>query len=447
MMKPYPEYKKSGVEWLGNVPKHWENVPVKYLATEEGSLFIDGDWIESKDLSEHGIRYITTGNVGLGKYKEQGSGFITEEKFSELNCTEVFPDDLIISRLNSPIGRACLVPDLKARIVTSVDNVILRPNEKYSKRFLVYLFSSNEYINNNENLARGATMQRISRGLLGNVRLLIPETLDEQEKIADYLDQKIIRVDTLINEKESFIKLLQEKRQSLISHVVTKGLDDNVKMKPSGVDWIGDIPEHWEIKPIKYLGLLGPSKSEISQDLTSKQCSFVPMEKLKTDTLILDEERDIKEVINGYTYFKEGDILFAKVTPCFENKNMCIAEGLTNGIGFGSSEINVFRTNKSNNTKFVYYLFQEEYFMQFAKSNMTGTGGLKRVPSDVVLDYKVAVPPLKEQIEIAEEISNRFARLALLIEETKNSIELLKEHRTALISAAVTGKIDVREAV
>ena len=132
-MERYEAYKDSGIEWIGEIPAEWNIKRIKYLATDESSLFIDGDWIESKDIvfDESQIRYITTGNIGEGWYKEQGLAYITNEKFIALNCTEIFPGDLIISRLNPPIGRSCIVPDLGARIVTSVDNVILRPDTKY----------------------------------------------------------------------------------------------------------------------------------------------------------------------------------------------------------------------------------------------------------------------------------------------------------------------------
>ncbi|WGX36426.1 hypothetical protein P7I82_32445 [Pseudomonas aeruginosa] len=118
----YPKYRASGVEWLDQVPDHWSSVPIKYMALERNSLFLDGDWIESKDISSDGIRYITTGNVGEGAYKEQGAGFISEETFHALRCTEVYEGDVLVSRLNNPIGRACVVPNLGGRVVTSVDN-------------------------------------------------------------------------------------------------------------------------------------------------------------------------------------------------------------------------------------------------------------------------------------------------------------------------------------
>ena len=193
----YPKYRDSGVDWLGEMPGHWDKVPIKYMALSKDSLFLDGDWIESKDLSLEGIRYITTGNVGEGHYREQGEGYITEKIFHQIDCTEVFEGDLLISRLNAPIGRSCIVPDLQSRIVTSVDNVIFRPDQSYLRKYLVYLFSSKDYFKHTINLSRGATMQRISRGLLGNIRVVVP-TREEQTQIANFLDHETAKIDTLI---------------------------------------------------------------------------------------------------------------------------------------------------------------------------------------------------------------------------------------------------------
>lgn len=438
----YAEYKDSEVEWLEKVPSHWQPVPIKYLASEKDTLFLDGDWIESKDISDSGIRYITTGNVGEGQYKEQGTGFISDQVFQKLNCSEVFEQDILISRLNLPIGRACLVPNLNNRIVTSVDNVILRPDTIYCKRFLVHLFSSSEYFHNTANLARGATMQRISRGLLGNIRISLPEK-EEQVQIANFLDHETAQIDTLIEKQQTLIQLLKEKRQAVISHAVTKGLNPDTPMKDSGVEWLGEVPEHWELTKIKYIAELTPSKAKILPSL-EKRCSFVPMEKLKLDTLILDETRKIKDVYQGYTYFEDDDVLIAKVTPCFENQNMAIAANLVNGIGFGSSEIYVLRTEAEGLNQFLLYRLQESVFMQLGAGAMTGAGGLRRVPSDFINDFQFALPPINEQQEIVAYIEKMKNTFNDLVYKAEQAIQLMQERRTALISAAVTGKIDVR---
>lgn len=214
----------SGVPWVKELPVTWSTPPLRALGVGNGCLFTDGDWIESKDLSEAGIRYITTGNVGVGRYKEQGTGFISEEKFDELRCTELLPGDILISRLNLPVGRACVAPSLASRVVTSVDNVILRPPASYDRRYLVYVMSSSPYLEYTRILARGTTMQRISRSELGRIRVIRPPT-EEQVAIADYLDVetgKNLRISSLL---ERSLALLQEYRASLITAAVTGQID------------------------------------------------------------------------------------------------------------------------------------------------------------------------------------------------------------------------------
>ncbi|MBV2205639.1 MAG: restriction endonuclease subunit S [Pseudomonas sp.] len=211
--------------------------------------------------------------------------------------------------------------------------------------------------------------------------------------------------------------------------------------KDSRVEWLGDVPEHWVLTPLKHFALLNPRKSDFAGD-TEQLCSFVPMEKLKTGVVQLDEERLIEEVINGYTYFEDGDVLQAKVTPCFENKNVAIAQGLTNGIGFGSSEINVLRPYHGVNAEYLYYRVQEDSYMSFCTSSMTGAGGLKRVPTDVINNFKIAAPNPDEQTQIARFLDHETARIDALIAEQQRLIELLKEKRQAVISHAVTKGLD-----
>ena len=211
--------------------------------------------------------------------------------------------------------------------------------------------------------------------------------------------------------------------------------------KKSDVEWLGEVPEHWMLSPLKHLALLNPRKSGYDGD-TEQLCSFVPMEKLKTGVVQLDEERPIAEVIGGYTYFEDGDVLQAKVTPCFENKNIAIAKGLTNGIGFGSSEINVLRPCQGVNAEYLYYRVQEDSYMDFCTSSMIGAGGLKRVPTDVINNFKVATPEVFEQTQIARFLDHETARIDALIEEQQRLIELLKEKRQAVISHAVTKGLD-----
>ena len=208
--------------WLGNIPKHWKIMPLRYTATAKGCCFIDGDWIESKDIDYDGsIKYLTTGNVGSGFYKEQGLGYITEEKFKELDCTDVLPGDLLISRLNEPIARTCIVPDLGSRIVTAVDNVIFRPNPNIlDRKFACYYLNNGRLTEHANIIARGATMHRVSRTMLGHLPVVLPP-LDEQRDIVAFLDKECNQYDNSIVKANHQIDLLKEYKQSLITEIVT----------------------------------------------------------------------------------------------------------------------------------------------------------------------------------------------------------------------------------
>lgn len=219
-LNPNAEMKDSGVEWIGEMPRAWSAKRIKTLALSSRSLFIDGDWINSPDISEAGIRYFTTGNVGQGYFKEQGNGYITTETFNRLNCTMVHAGDLIISRLNEPIGRACIIPEHYKDCIVAVDNVILRPDDGYNKKYLMYCMSSDRYAEYTALLARGTTMHRISRTQLGNIFLPIPPS-SEQAFIVSYLDEKCAAIDGIIAEKEALIGELETYKKSLIFEAVT----------------------------------------------------------------------------------------------------------------------------------------------------------------------------------------------------------------------------------
>ena len=208
--------------------------------------------------------------------------------------------------------------------------------------------------------------------------------------------------------------------------------------KDSGVEWLGEIPAHWQIAPFKHLAELNPKKSSLDKSFLSKYCSFLPMEKLKLNEIRLDETRLISDVYDGYTYFENDDVLMAKVTPCFENKNLAVAKGLLNEVGFGSSEIYVLRAKANLHNQFLFYRLQEDSFMDIAIAAMSGAGGLKRVPAEVVNSYVAAFPTFAEQQKIANFLDYETAKIDTLITKQEQLIELLKEKRQAVISHAVT---------
>lgn len=204
------------------------------------------------------------------------------------------------------------------------------------------------------------------------------------------------------------------------------------KMKPSGIPWIGDVPADWEVMRLKDVATLNPQTHILLNE--NDRVSFVPMECLRTGN-IEKRERLYSEVA-AYTPFLENDILVAKVTPCFENKNIAIAQNLTNKIGFASSEIFIFR-QKSINSKFLFYLLLSEYIAAIGVSSMTGTGGLKRVNTNIAT-CKVPVPPVETQKKIAEFLDEKCAEIDALIAVEEKMIAELKSYKQSVITEAVT---------
>ena len=222
--RPYLAYKPSGVEWLGEVPEHWETAKIKSLTRPGYKTFVDGDWIESPYITPDGIRLIQTGNIGIGEYKEKGFRYISEETFRSFGCTEIMPGDVLICRLGEPVARACIAPNLGGRMITSVDVCILKLSDEANAQFLVYSMSSRYYLDWVGSLVRGSTRDRVSRSMLGSFSVPFPP-LAEQTAIARYLDKATADIDTDISRAHRQIELLQEYRTRLIADVVTGKLD------------------------------------------------------------------------------------------------------------------------------------------------------------------------------------------------------------------------------
>lgn len=214
------------------------------------------------------------------------------------------------------------------------------------------------------------------------------------------------------------------------------------KYKPSGIDWIGDIPEHWDVKRLKFISRINPSKSKDKLQ-ANDEVVFLPMENIyENGTYDSSNRKLVSEVASGFTYFEEGDILVAKITPCFENGKGTLVSNLDTKVGFGSTEFHVLRASEDINTKFLFYITRTHSFMQFGEAFMTGAAGQKRVPTSFVENYLISIPPLKEQTSIANFLDKKTAQIDKLIEQKQKLIELLKAERTAIINKAVTKGID-----
>lgn len=208
------------------------------------------------------------------------------------------------------------------------------------------------------------------------------------------------------------------------------------EMKDSGVEWIGEIPREWEIRKIKYVAQLNPKIDTEYLEETS-EVTFTPMEKIKNGYFI-NNKNFWGNNNSSYTNYSENDIVMAKVTPCFENGNIAIMKNLYNGIGFGSSELFVFRSKKNIRKEYLFYFLRNEMFKKLGKMSMTGAGGLKRVSSEFILNFKITIPPLEEQEKIANYLDKKISNIDLIIEKTKVTIEDYKKYKQSIITETVT---------
>lgn len=226
--------------------------------------------------------------------------------------------------------------------------------------------------------------------------------------------------------------------------------------KDSWVEWLGKVPQEWEPIRLRFVLNTSPSTKEINlQD--DALVSFIPMDAVgEYGGIRLDMDKELSEIGSGYTYFSDGDVVVAKITPCFENGKGALAKGLTNKIAFGTTELHVLRPKQNLFSNFLFYLTISQVFRNLGESEMYGAGGQKRVPDRFIKDFRVALPPWEEQQTIARFLDYKTAQIDAVItamcgnfvgqtDKGKNMVSLLREYRTALITQAVTGKIDLRK--
>ena len=213
--------------------------------------------------------------------------------------------------------------------------------------------------------------------------------------------------------------------------------------RDSGVEWLGEVPEGWEEIRLKRVAKLNTTRSEVSGLDPGTSVSFLPMDAVgELGGLVLDTDRPLRDVASGYTYFADGDVLVAKITPCFENGKGALAKGLTNGIGFGTTELHTLRPGPSLRAEFLFYLSISRPLRRLGAGQMYGAGGQKRISDDFLANFEVTLPPLPEQRAIAAVLDRETARIDTLVEKKERLLELLDEKRTALISRAVTKGLD-----
>jgi type I restriction enzyme S subunit len=421
--------KDSSIEWVGQIPSHWEVRPFYSFAAEVNH--------PNTGLKERNLLSLSYGRL-VRKDIDRLEG-LTPASFEGYNIIEANDIVFRLTDLQNDKNslRSARAPE--RGIITSA-YVTVRPQA--SPRFFEYLMRSYDITKVFYGIG-GGIRQSMKFADLKRLPVVVPP-VEEMDAIVAHLDRETSHIDTLVSRKNHFIELLREKRQALITHAVTKGLDRRVAMKDSSVVWLGEVPAHWDVGATRRFYSFNPSKREISIRSRSEEVSFLPMEAIgETGDLDLTRTRQIKEVETGYSYFANGDVVIAKITPCFENGKGAAVNDLIGGVGFGTTELIVLRPSRCVTQQYSWWLFAAAGFRRFAEGHMEGSAGQKRVQDDWLKAQKVAIPPRPEQEAIVVYLDRATSRIDTLIAKTERSIQLLREHRTALITAAVTGKIDL----
>lgn len=436
MAKTYETYKDSGIIWIGNIPQNWKIRKFQQLCKIITDYVASGSFADLRnnvsylDEPDYAMLVRTTDLANSSRSTEKV--YISKESYDFLNNSNLFGGEIILPNIGS-IGDAYLVPsDLYKKMSLAPNAIMFRTNQ--SDKFFYYYFLCDAGSNQLKEIAASTAMPKFNKTQLRQLNVVEPP-LSEQQAIAAYLDEICGEIDSLISIQEEMISELLAYKQSVITEAVTKGLDKKAKMKNSGVEWIGDIPEEWEVRRIKNICIMGPT-DDYSHPYES--VGYAPMNTIRYGNInagIIEKSK----LSSGLTYFADNDIVMAKVTPCFENGNIAIAKNLHNGCAYGSSELFVFRATNIL-TEFLFYLLQNEKFKGLCCSTMTGTGGLKRVSPSFVYNSFIPLPPLPVQQAIATYLDEKTSQIDSLIALKQSKIESLKEYKKSIIYEYVTGK-------
>ena len=443
-MRRYPEYKGSGVAWIGKVPKDWKILKIKHVGSSNPSktnpktdclkdtlvVFLPMERVHTDGTIDQELRL---------PYSQLKNGYTYFEENDVLiaKVTPCFENGkiVLIKNLATPVGFG------------STEFIVIRPNtQKVCPPFLYYLLYNEPLRSIGKHFMTSAVgLKRIPTEFVENFQIPLP-TKREQHQIVDFLDRKIGQIDELIRIKERRIKLLQEQRATLINQVVTKGLDPNVEMKPSGVEWIGEIPNDWNAVPLtKYLESIidyrgrTPEKTESGRFLVTAKNIRDGKIDYEISQEFTSEDEYHRIMTRGIPQI--GDVLFTTEAPLGEVANVNDAS-----IALAQRIIKFRPKSDCLNPYFLKYWILSYSFQSELHQYATGSTAQGIKASKLCL-LKLNLPPLEEQEQIANFLDRKTGQIDELIFAEQRKIELLKEYRQSLISEVVTGKIDVRSIV
>ncbi len=420
-MTPYPKYKPTGIDWIGEIPENWEVKKLKY-------------WFKLVTCKSDEQQF----KIGLENIESKTGKFIQSDSIFEGEGISFDENDILFGKLRPYLAKVYLA-EFKGSAVG--DFFVIRCKNAILPIYAIKLLLNQTFIEIINSSTFGAKMPRVSWEFMANLLLSIPD-INEQTAIAAFLDEKTALIDSFIEKKKKLIELLKEERTAVINHAVTKGIDPDAKLKPSGIDWLGDIPAHWEVKTLKSITSKvgdGLHATPNYEDFTNKY--FINGNNLiKGKILTTEMTRTVndREFDNLKINIKSGSILLS-INGTIGNLALYNNEKVILGKSIAYIELLDHNLNK-----YFYYLFQTEYIKNHFESSLSGTT-IKNLSLHTLRNAPMLKTTISAQEQIVEFIETETNKIDITIETIEKEIELMQEYRTALISEVVTGKVRVTE--
>lgn len=433
-MNHYDTYKPSGIDWIGDVPSHWEVKKIKYSCKFYGRIgfrgYTQADLVEESE----GAITLSPSNMKEMDLDFRKCSYLSWKKYYESPEIIVRPGDVLLVKTAS-VGKCSYVSFMPKECTINPQILVLKEHKDYSK-FIAYLFHTpigQSYLDCNK---VGSTIPTISEEKIGKFEFAFPP-LSEQEAIAAYLDKRCGEIDKVITTQERRIELLREMKQSIITRAVTKGINPNAPMKDSGVEWIGEVPEHWEVMPLKYLsskigdGLHGTPKYD-----SNGVAYFINGNNLKTVCIKFNENT-----------YKVDETEYKKYRVKLSTRTLLISlNGTIGNVSYYQNEKIILSKSAGyidlnidvNKTFIRYFLLSKAARNQYFAS-LAGTT-IGNLSLETLRNLKLSIPPLVEQQSIVAYIEKKTKALDAAITKAQREVELLRELKQATITEVVTGK-------
>ena len=425
----YPNYKNSRGAWLEEIPATWR---VMHLIR---AVSVNDEVLPESTSPDFEIEYVDIGNVSLEKGIERTEQFIFADAPSRARRL-VRDGDVLVSTVRTYLKAIAPVTNPPENLVVSTGFAVVRPSEELYSGYAKYALQSAGFVDEVISRSTGVSYPAINASDLVRIAVPIPPS-GEQTAIATFLDRETGKIDALIAEQEKLLALLAEKRQTTISHVVTKGLNPDVPMKDSGVVWQGEVPEHWVETPIKALFRQQKRQNFPDKEVLSVYRDYGVVRKgSRTDNL-----NKTPDDLSSYQLVEQNDLVVNKMKGWQGSLGVSEFEGIT------SPDYMVFSPLHTEDSTFLHILLRSPPLVSTYRSISNGIRPAQwRLEPEQFLRTKIYLPPIEEQETIVSYCLHEIAKLDGLKAESERAITLLKERRSALISAAVTGQIDVRQA-